>query len=84
MYLASYVEVKQKISKSMTIEDECYEIFNYSSAIMYNLQTRPMSQCALRLMSLFLISIEYEIIGEGSQISTNQKRESTVSWLLIG
>ena len=28
--------------------------------------------------------IEYEIIGEGSQISTNQKRESTVSWLLIG
>ena len=29
-------------------------------------------------------SIEYEIIGEGSQISTNQKRESTVSWLLIG
>ena len=30
------------------------------------------------------IEIEYEIIGEGSQISTNQKRESTVSWLLIG
>ena len=29
-------------------------------------------------------TIEYEIIGEGSQISTNQKRESTVSWLLIG
>ena len=28
--------------------------------------------------------IVYEIIGEGSQISTNQKRESTVSWLLIG
>ena len=28
--------------------------------------------------------IEYEIIGEVSQISTNQKRESTVSWLLIG
>ena len=28
--------------------------------------------------------IEYEIIGEGSQISTNQKRERTVSWLLIG
>ena len=32
----------------------------------------------------FISSIEYEIIGEGSQISTNQKRESTVSWLLIG
>ena len=32
----------------------------------------------------FESSIEYEIIGEGSQISTNQKRESTVSWLLIG
>ena len=30
------------------------------------------------------IVIEYEIIGEGSYISTNQKRESTVSWLLIG
>ena len=30
------------------------------------------------------IHIEYEIIGEGSQISTNKKRESTVSWLLIG
>ena len=28
--------------------------------------------------------IDYEIIGEGSQISTSQKRESTVSWLLIG
>ena len=32
----------------------------------------------------YSIAIEYEIIGEGSQISTNQKRESTVSWLLIG
>ena len=28
--------------------------------------------------------IEYEIIGEGSQILTNQKRESTVFSLLIG
>ena len=28
--------------------------------------------------------IEYSIIGEGSQISTNQKRESTVFSLLIG
>ena len=26
----------------------------------------------------------YGIIGEGSQIPTNQRRESTVSWLLIG
>ena len=34
--------------------------------------------------SLFHWHLEYEIIGEGSQISTNQKRESTVSWLLIG
>ena len=32
----------------------------------------------------FLHSIEYEIIGEGSQILTNQKRESTVFSLLIG
>ena len=30
------------------------------------------------------VPIEYGIIGEGSQFSTNQKRESTVSWLLIG
>ena len=29
-------------------------------------------------------AIEYEIIGEGSQILTNQKRESTVFSLLIG
>ena len=38
------------------------------------------------LVSYWLMTshIEYEIIGEGSQISTNQKRESTVSWLLIG
>ena len=28
--------------------------------------------------------IEYEIFGEGSQISANQKRESTVFSLLIG
>ena len=28
--------------------------------------------------------IEYDIFGEGSQISTNQKQESTVSSLLIG
>ena len=34
--------------------------------------------------SIILYSIEYEIIGEGSQILTNQKRESIVSWLLIG
>ena len=31
-----------------------------------------------------MLFIEYEIIGEGSRISTNQKRESTASWLLIG
>ena len=31
----------------------------------------------------FNIAIEYEIIGEGSQILTNQKRESTVFSLLI-
>ena len=31
-----------------------------------------------------LSPIEYEIIGEGSQILTNQKRESTVFSLLIG
>ena len=38
------------------------------------------------LVSYWLMTshIEYEIIGEGSQILTNQKRESTVSWLLIG
>ena len=34
--------------------------------------------------SFFFIFIEYEIFGEGSQISTNQKRESTVFSLLIG
>ena len=28
--------------------------------------------------------IEYEIFGEGSHISTNQRRESTVFSLLIG
>ena len=28
--------------------------------------------------------IEYEIFGEGSQFSANQKRENTVSSLLIG
>ena len=28
--------------------------------------------------------IEYEIIGEGSQISTNQKRENSAFSLLIG
>ena len=35
-------------------------------------------------MVKLLAFIEYEIIGEGSQISTNQKRESTISWRLIG
>ena len=41
-------------------------------------------------MKIFLLSflsedlIEYEIIGEGSQILTNQKQESTVFSLLIG
>ena len=38
----------------------------------------------IQIFDLNQSSIEYEIIGEGSQISTNQKRESTVSWLLIG
>ena len=33
---------------------------------------------------LFSKTIEYGIFGEGSQISTNQKRESTVFSLLIG
>ena len=32
----------------------------------------------------FVDSIEYDIIGEGSQILTNQMRESTVFSLLIG
>ena len=37
-----------------------------------------------RLLLEICKKIVYKIIGEGSQISTNQKRESTVSWLLIG
>ena len=32
----------------------------------------------------YVSPIEYGIIGEGSQISTNQNRESTVFSLLIG
>ena len=36
------------------------------------------------VLSLFCFLIEYGIPGEGSQISTNQKRESTVSSFLIG
>ena len=36
------------------------------------------------MIKIILGAIEYEIIGEGSQISTNQKRESTVFSLLIG
>ena len=32
----------------------------------------------------FNLAIEYGTIGEGSQISTNQNRESTVLSLLIG
>ena len=35
-------------------------------------------------MTYFDDAIEYGIFGEGSQISTNQKRESTVFSLLIG
>ena len=35
-------------------------------------------------VNLYQYVLEYEIIGEGSQISANQKQESTVSWLLIG
>ena len=34
--------------------------------------------------NIFFIVIEYGIFGEGSQISTNQKREGTVFSLLIG
>ena len=34
--------------------------------------------------SKFRVSLEYSIFGEGSQISTNQKRERTVFSLLIG
>ena len=43
-----------------------------------------MDRVAARSWAGLQEGIEYEIIGEGSQISTNQKRESTVSWLLIG
>ena len=32
----------------------------------------------------FSSNIEYEIFGEGSQISTNQKRENSAFSLLIG
>ena len=35
-------------------------------------------------MFLLHCPIEYEIFGEGSHISTNQKRECSVSSLLIG
>ena len=39
-----------------------------------------------KVLIYFSLAIEYGIFGEGSQISssTNQKRESTVSTLLIG
>ena len=36
------------------------------------------------MFSIFDIPIEYEIFGEGSQISTNQKRENSAFSLLIG
>ena len=39
---------------------------------------------APRYVELRLFIIEYEIFGEGSHISTNQRRESTVFSLLIG
>ena len=37
-----------------------------------------------RLKRIIKVIIEYEIFGEGSHISTNQRRESTVFSLLIG
>ena len=36
------------------------------------------------LLDSFSLCMEYGIFGEGSQISTNQKRERTVFSLLIG
>ena len=40
------------------------------------------SHCSLLLTSTKVI--EYDIFGEGSQISTNKKRENSAFWLLIG
>ena len=35
------------------------------------------------LVSFYRLSIKYEIVGKGSQISTNQKRENSAFSLLI-
>ena len=51
---------------------------------MYYVNDLPTSRYLDNFSLHFSFRIEHEIIGEGSQISTNQKRESTVSWLLIG
>ena len=65
---------------------------NLISVILYCKAPLALFKVGLRFVGFLLSTrkkdiqkdIEYEIIGEGSQISTNQKRESTVSWLLIG
>ena len=48
------------------------------------LENRRIRICTPMFLVTCNFVIEYEIIGEGSQILTNQKRESTVFSLLIG
>ena len=43
-----------------------------------------LKNCSFAKLKLKMRSIEYEIIGEGSQISTNQKPGSSSFSLLIG
>ena len=49
-----------------------------------NFQNTIHKPLSVKTIESILPSIEYEIFGEGSHISTNQRRESTVFSLLIG
>ena len=68
-----------------TIFDQGLNFYDHRSLSGYRI---PEVFCSAILeapgLKVFMIDIENEIFGEGSHISTNQRRESTVFSILIG
>ena len=74
-------ESTAKVKSKIDVEKKKREVFCgiYVIQIVYFILGFPSNN-----KLIYSTFIEYEIFGEGSHISTNQRRESTVFSLLIG
>ena len=77
-HLIKVLNHEKCISEGLSSKIQEIHASRYKTFIFLKLAALNLTLC------FYKTSIEYGIFGEGSKISTNQKRESTLSSILIG